>query len=251
MPECDPWDEDTAAAYDDDESEMFDPGVVSSAVELLGGLAGSGPALEFAVGTGRLAIPLVRRGVRTVGIDLSPAMLARLREKIAEDELRSVCGDMATTRVPGEFSLVFLAYNSIANLRTQESQVACFRNAARHLAAGGHFVVELFVPPLRRLPPGQTAVAFAVGADHTGFDTLDVVTQTGTSHHYSRLSDGAVRYRAMDFRYVWPAECDLMGQLAGMDLVARYADWDRSPFTADSDKHVSVWRKPAAPGDRS
>lgn len=226
---------------------MFDAEIVSPAVELLAELAGSGPALEFAIGTGRLGIPLLRRGVRTVGLDLSPAMLARLREKISEDELHAVVGDMATTRVPGEFSLVFLAFNSIANLRTQADQVACFRNAQRHLSPGGHFVIELFVPPLRRLPPGQNAVPFTVGADHIGFDTLDVVTQAGVSHHYTRRPDGAVGYSAMDFRYIWPSECDLMGQLAGLELVARYADWDRTPFTADSSQHVSVWRKPLRP----
>lgn len=247
MPKSGPWDDITADAYDDDESAMFDPEIVAPAVDLLAELAGPGPALEFAIGTGRLAIPLLRRGVRTVGLDLSRAMLARLREKIPADELDAVMGDMATTRVPGDFSLVFLAFNSISNLCTQDEQIACFRNAARHLIPGGHFVVELFVPPLRRLPPGQSAVLFAVGADHTGFDTLNVVTQAGTSHHYTRGSDGSVRYSAMDFRYIWPSECDLMGQLAGLDLVARYADWDRTPFTAYSDKHVSVWRKSLGP----
>lgn len=244
MPTSDPWGQDTAGTYDDDEAAIFAVDVVSPAVRLLAELAGTGPALEFAIGTGRLGIPLLRRGVRTVGLDLSPAMLARLREKVAENELQTVVGDMATARVPGQFRLVFLAFNSISNLRTQTEQVACFRNAARHLIPGGHFVVELFVPPLRRLPPGQTAVPFTIGAERTGFDTLDVVTQAGTSHHYTRRPDGAVRYTAMEFRYVWLSECDLMGQLAGLELAARYADWDRTPFTADSDKHVSVWRKP-------
>ena len=243
MSTSDLWDEAIAARYDDDESAMFAAAIVSPAVELLSELAGSGPALEFAIGTGRLGIPLLRRGVPTVGIDLSPGMLARLRDKIGERELPAVVGDMTTTRVPGEFRLVFLAFNSLSTLRTQAEQVACFRNAARHLAVGGHFVVELFVPPLLRLVPGQTAVPFAVGEDHTGFDVIDVATQTGTSHHYTRLPDGAVRYHATNFRYIWPSECDLLAQLAGLGLVARYADWDRSPFTADSAKHVSVWRK--------
>ena len=173
MATSDLWDAATAAAYDHDESAMFAQAVVAPAVELLSELAGAGPALEFGIGTGRLGIPLLRRGVRTVGIDLSPAMLARLREKIGEDELPAVVGDMATTRVAGEFRLVFVAFNSISNLRTQAEQVACFGNAARHLAVGGHFVVELFVPPLRRLVPGQRAVPFAVGEDFAGVDVID------------------------------------------------------------------------------
>ena len=244
MASNDPWDEATAASYDDDESEMFDPAVLDPAVALLAQLAGPGPALEFAVGTGRLSIPLCRRGVPVTGIDLSAAMVARLREKIPADELPAVVGDMATTRVAGEFSLVFLGFNSIANLREQSEQVACFRNAARHLAPGGHFVIELFVPPLRRLLPGETTTLFAAGEDHVGFDVLDVVTQTGTSHHFLRRPDGAIRHQSIQFRYLWPSECDLMAQLAGLELVARYGDWDRSGFTADSVKHISVWRKP-------
>ena len=151
---------------------------------------------------------------------------------------------MATTTVPGEFSLVYLVWNTISNLRTQEEQVECFRNAARHLSRGGRFVIELWVPPLRRLPPGQVAVPFDVGAGHLGFDTLDVVTQRGTSHHYSSGEDGTTRYGFSNFRYVWPAECDLMARLAGMELEERFADWDRSPFTSESESHVSVWRKP-------
>lgn len=237
------WDEATAAAYDADESAMFAAEVLDPAVDLLCGLAGSGRALEFAIGTGRLAIPLLRRGVPTAGVDLSPAMVARLREKISAAELPAIVGDMATTRAPGQFSLVFVAFNSISNLRSQAEQVECFRNAARHLVAGGHFVVELFVPPLRLLPPGQTTVPFALTEDHAGFDTLDVVTQTGTSHHYMRLPGGAIRHHANNFRYIWPAECDLMAQLAGMEPVARHADWGGAPFTADSGGHVSVWRK--------
>ena len=184
---------------------------------------------------------------RSHGRDRSfAAMLARLREKIGEDELPAVVGDMATTRVAGEFRLVFVAFNSISNLRTQAEQVACFGNAARHLAVGGHFVVELFVPPLRRLVPGQRAVPFAVGEDFAGVDVIDVTTQTGTSHHYLHGPNGTVRHFVNNFRYIWPSECDLMAQLAGLDLVARYGDWDRSAFTADSDKHVSVWQKARA-----
>jgi SAM-dependent methyltransferase len=154
---------------------------------------------------------------------------------------------MATTTVPGRFSLVYLVWNSISNLRTQQEQVQCFRNAARHLAPGGRFVIELWVPPLRRLPPGQTAVPFDVSDGHLGFDTYDVVSQQCTSHHYRREADGTISYSAGSFRYLWPAECDLMAQLAGMALEERVEDWRRAPFTADSEKHVSVWRT-AQPG---
>jgi hypothetical protein len=150
---------------------------------------------------------------------------------------------MAATRVDGEFSLVYLVWNSIANLRTQDEQVECFRNAARHLVTGGRFVIELWVPQLRRLPPGQVALPFDVTAEHLGFDTLDTSSQQGTSHHYWTEPDGTTRHSVSNFRYIWPAECDLMAQLAGMQLEARFADWDRSPFTADSQSHVSVWGK--------
>lgn len=240
------WDEATAAVYDDEAAEMFAAEVVNPAVSRLAGLAADGRALEFAIGTGRLAIPLMRSGVSVAGIELSPAMVTQLRQKIGEDELPVVVGDMATSEVPGEFSLVYVAWNSISNLRTQAEQVQCFRNAALHLSAGGHFVVELFVPPLRRLVPGQVAVPFDVSEDHTGFDTFDIVDQACTSHHYTRLSDGSIRYDAGHFRYIWPAECDLMAQLAGLELTERFGDWDGSPFSAESDKHVSVWRKAAS-----
>lgn len=239
------WDEATAAAYDEDAAPMFEPAVVEPAVDLLARLAGTGPALGFAIGTGRLGIPLRQRGVPVTGIDLSAAMVARLHEKVDPSYLPAIVGDMTTTVVPGSFSLVFLPWNSISNLRTQQEQVACFRNAARHLVPGGRFLVELFVPPLRRLPPGQAAVPFVVSEDYTGFDTIDVVDQTLTSHHYRTDATGAVRYDSGNFRYIWPAECDLMAQLAGMDLESRFGDWDGSAFTVDSDKHVSVWRKQA------
>jgi SAM-dependent methyltransferase len=244
VPTSDVWDEATAARYDDEESAMFTAAVVTPAVQLLSELAGSGCALEFAIGTGRLAIPLVRSGIPTAGIDLSPAMIKQLRGKIAERELPAVVGDMTRTRIPGEFNLVFVAFNSISNLRTQAEQVACFRNAARHLAVGGHFVIELFVPPLRRLVPGQTTVPFVFSEDHAGFDSLDVVTQAGTSHHYIRRHGDQFSHRTNNFRYIWPAECDLMAELAGLEPVARYGDWNRSPFTADSAQHISIWRKP-------
>jgi len=224
---------------------MFRPEVVTPAVDFLADLAGSGPALGFAIGTGRLGVPLQRRGIAVSGIELSPAMVARLREKASAQELPVTVGDMATTTVPGEFTLVFLPWNSISNLKTQHEQVECFRNAARHLAPGGRFVIELWIPPLRRLPPGQVAVPFDISDGHVGFDTYDVVNQRCTSHHYTRTADGTVTYGKGDFRYIWPAECDLMAELAGLEFGARYADWNRAPFTADSEKHISVWRKPS------
>ena len=244
MVSSDVWDDGTASVYDAEASDMFSPDVVDPAVDLLASLAGDGRALELAIGTGRIGIPLLRRGVPVTGIDLSHAMVERLRAKVGEDELPVVVGDMAGTRVPGEFSLVYLVFNTITNLRTQAEQVACFRNAAAHLARGGRFVVEVYVPPLRRLPPGQTAVPFDVSEAHTGFDTFDLVTQQSQSHHYTRLADGSTRYDAGSFRYVWPAELDLMAQLAGMGLERRTEDWLGTPFTSDSETHVSVWRTP-------
>ena len=244
MTSSDLWDEDTAERYDDISAEMFAPHVLDPAVEFLARLAGSGPALEFAIGTGRVAIPLAARGIPVTGIELSPPMVHRLRTKVPAEELPVLVGDMATTTVPGRFSLVYVVFNSIGNLRTQDEQVQCFRNAARHLSPGGRFVVELWVPGIRRFPPGQSAVPFEVTDKHVGFDTLDMVTQQGTSHHYHRLDDGSVRYGYSNFRYIWPAECDLMARLAGLTLEQRVAGWDRAPFTSDSESHVSVWRKP-------
>ena len=222
----------------------FAPAVLGPTVDFLARLAGAGSVLEFAVGTGRVAIPLVARGIRVTGIDLSRPMLDELRRNIPEQQLPVVEGDMATTRVEGLFSLVYVVWNSIGNVRTQAEQVEVFRNAARHLAPGGRFVIELWIPGIRRLPPGQTAVPFEVSDRHTGFDTYDMTTQQGTSHHYRRHDDGSVTYGASNFRYIWPAECDLMAQLAGLELEQRVADWDGSPFTSESESHVSVWRKP-------
>ena len=243
MVSSDVWDDETAAVYDDEAAEMFAAEVVEPAVSFLARLAGIGPALEFAIGTGRIGIPLMKRGIPVRGIELSTSMTSRLRTKISEAELPVVVGDMATTSVPGEFSLVYLVWNSISNLRTQEEQVECFRNAARHLVPGGRFVIELFVPPLRRFPPGQVGVPFEVSEAHTGIDTFDLVTQECNSHHYTCQSDGTMRYGVGHFRYIWPAECDLMAQLAGMELESRVEDWDGKPFTSESEKHVSVWRK--------
>lgn len=244
MTSSDLWDEETAERYDASSAPMFAPEVLGPTVDLLVDLADGGPALELAVGTGRVAVPLLERGIPVTGIELSEPMVAQLRGKVGEADLPVVVGDMATAEVPGTFALVYLVFNTLGNLRTQREQVACFRNTARHLRSGGRFVIELLVPPLRRLPPGQLAVPFDVGDGHVGFDTFDVVTQQATSHHYWPAGDGTARYGRHNFRYVWPAECDLMAQLAGLELEDRFADWRRSPFTAESTGHVSVWRKP-------
>ncbi len=244
MVSSDVWSEQAAAVYDFDAATMFAPEVVGPAVNFLARLAGNGRALEFAIGTGRIALPLMQRGVPVTGVELSQPMVARLREKVTEDEIYVEIGDMATTHVAGEFTLVYLLWNSIANLCTQAEQVDCFANAAKHLVPGGRFVIELFVPPLRRLPPGQTAVPFEVSAAHTGFDTFNIADQESYSHHYTQRDDGSVSYSVGHFRYIWPAECDLMAQLAGLQLESRFEDFHERPFTSESEQHVSVWRKP-------
>ncbi|WP_432033755.1 class I SAM-dependent DNA methyltransferase [Streptomyces antibioticus] len=239
------WSRETADRYDAEETERTSAAVLGPTVDLLAELAGDGRALEFAIGTGRVGVPLRERGVPVVGIELSEPMAAVLRRKADEDTLPVVIGDMATTVVPGEFSLVYLVYNTITNLLTQDEQVECFRNAARHLAPGGRFVVELGVPPLRLLPPGQVAVPFDVSDRHLGFDTFDVVEQILVSHHFTRDGDdGRYRRGASRHRYAWPAELDLMAKIAGLYLERRVTDWDGSPFTQDSPQHISVWRKP-------
>lgn len=242
MTSSDLWDSEAALRYDESSAFMFEPDVLDPAVDFLAALADGGSALEFAIGTGRVAIPLADRGVHVEGIELSEPMVEQLRSK--DVDLPVSIGDMATATSPGAFDLVYLVWNSIGNLRTQSERVECFRNAARHLKPGGRFVIELWVPGIRRFPPGQAAVPFHVGEHHVGFDTYDMTTQQGTSHHYTRGDDGSVRYGASNFRYIWPAECDLMAQLAGLEIEARYADWSKAPFTTDSESHVSVWRKP-------
>lgn len=245
MTSSDLWDADTARRYDDLSSPMFSSEILDPTVAFLAELAGDGQALELAIGTGRVAVPLSGRGVQVTGIELSEPMVEQLRLKASATEIPVTVGDMATARVVGVFSLVYLVFNTLGNLRTQDEQVACFRNAARHLAPGGHFVIELWVPGIRRFPPGQTAVPFEVTERHTGFDTYDMTTQQGTSHHYSREPDGTYRYSTSTFRYVWPAECDLMAQLAGLEPAGRWADWSRSEFTSESASHISAYRLPA------
>jgi len=233
--------EDVAEHYDETSADMFDPAVLEPAVDFLAGLVGDGAALEFGIGTGRIALPLVQRGVRVRGIDLSEAMVARLRAKPGGEEIPVTIGDFATTKIDATFSLAYLVWNTINNLTTQDAQVACFENAAAHLDPGGRFVIEVGVPKLRRLPPGQTYVPFDVSPTHLGFDEYDVLNQGLISHHYY---PAAGRQVSMPFRYVWPAELDLMARLAGMSLRERWSGWKREPFTAESTKHVSVWQKP-------
>ncbi|MFI5548531.1 class I SAM-dependent DNA methyltransferase [Streptomyces sp. NPDC051815] len=238
------WNRATAERYDAEETGMSSAEVLGPTLDFLAELAGDGRALEFAIGTGRVGVPLRERGVPVTGIELSPHMAAVLRRKAGEDVLPVVLGDMASTVAPGEFALVYLVYNTITNLLTQDEQVACFRNAARHLAPGGRFVIELGVPPLRLLPPGQAAVPFDVSEGHLGFDTFDLVEQVLVSHHLTRDGeDGRYRRESSRHRYAWPAELDLMARIAGLERERRVADWDGSPFTQDSTRHVSVWRK--------
>ena len=233
--------EDVAARYDED-TEMFAEAVVGPTVDLLAELARGGRALELAIGTGRIALPLSEREVPVVGIDASEAMVARLRAKPGADRIEVAVGDMTTTRVEGRFRLVYLVFNTINNLVTQDAQAACFQNAADHLEEGGCFVIEVGIPDLQRLPPGQTAVPFTVEPDRLGFDTYDVVTQEMWSHHYRRGPSG-IESASIPFRYVWPSELDLMARLAGMQLRDRWAGWRREPFTRDSRSHVSVYEK--------
>lgn len=233
-----------AARYDSGHPDRFAADVVDATVSALVELAGDGTAVEFAVGTGRLALPLAEAGVDVVGIDLSEPMLAELRRKPGAERITVVAGDMTETRVCTDASLVYLVYNTIGNLRSQREQVACFRNAAAHLRPGGRFLVETGVPRLRRLPPGETIIPFDVSPDHLGFDEyVDLVDQILISHHYFVEGDRAHTV-AGAFRYVWPSELDLMAELAGLHPEQRWHSWNRDPFTGDSDSHVSVWRKP-------
>jgi trans-aconitate methyltransferase len=231
-----------AARYDDASWSMFDPEVIAPTVDLLAELAGDGAALEFAIGTGRIALPLAERGVRVAGIDNSEAMLAKLREKPGADKIQALVGDMAATRVEGEFSLVFLVFNTIFNLTTQDGQVACFANAAAHLPSGGRFVIEARVPELQRLPLGQTVLPWRADPGGMSYYVYDVVTQRLSGQHYY-FTDGGVEPSPVEMRYVWPAELDLMARLAGMRLEDRFGGWRREPFTHLSPAHVSIYRK--------
>jgi hypothetical protein len=231
-----------AQRYDADSADMFDPGFVEPAVNFLAELAGRGAALELGIGTGRIALPLSQRGVRVHGIDLSSAMVDRLRAKPGADDIGVTIGDFASTTVGRTFGLAYLVFNTIMNLTSQDEQVACFRNVAAHLEPGGLFVIEVMVPELQRLPPGETIRAFAVTPTRLGFDEYDTPAQGLISHEY-QVSDGQLEVRATPFRYVWPSELDLMARLARMTLRERWSDWNRKPFTSGCGSHVSVWAK--------
>jgi SAM-dependent methyltransferase len=237
--------EPVAERYDERYDHLTDPAVVNPMVDFLADLARDGTALELGIGTGRIALPLAQRGVQVHGIDLSEAMVARLRAKRGAEQIVVTIGDFATTTVEATFSVAYLVANTIMNLTTQDEQVACFRNVAAHLEPGGCFVIEVLVPGLRRLPPGETFQLFDVSPTHVGFDEYDVARQGLVSHHYW-IADGKVELFSPPFRYVWPSELDLMAQLAGMTLRERWSGWNREPFTSDSAKHVSVWEKPTS-----
>ena len=234
--------EQVAARYDDAQGEMFQAAAIDPVVDFLADLAGDGAALELGIGTGRIALPLAQRGIRVQGIDLSEAMIARLRAKPGGEEIGVTIGDFATTRVVGTFSLAYLVFNTIMNLTTQDLQVACFQNVAAHLEPRGCFVIEVELPDLQRLPFGETIRPFHVSETRLGFDEYDVVNQGLVSHHY-RAVDGKFEKWSIPFRYVWPSELDLMARLAGMTLHERWSGWQREPFTSESTKHVAVWQK--------
>jgi SAM-dependent methyltransferase len=231
-----------AARYDDASATMFDAAIVEPAADTLAELAGGGRALEFAIGTGRIALPLAERGVRVVGIDSSEAMLARLREKPGAERVEAVVGDMASTRMDGEFTLVYLVFNTIFNLTSQDGQVACFENAAAHLGSGGRFVIEARVPELQRLPLGQTVLPWRADPDGMSYYVYDTVMQRLSGRHYNFV-DGRIEANPIEMRYAWPAELDLMARLAGLRLQARWAGWGREPFTGLSPSHVSMYEK--------
>jgi SAM-dependent methyltransferase len=245
--------EEVAARYDEsaENDPMFAPEAIDPVVEFLAELAGDGRALELGIGTGRIALPLAERGVPVHGIDLSEAMVARLRAKPGAERIGVTIGDFARTKVDGTFALAYLVYNTIQNLTTQDAQVACFENVAAHLEPGGCFVIEVGVPDLQRLPFGETIRPFALSEKHLGFDTYDVANQGLISHHYTRTADGTFRYSWGPFRYVWPSELDLMARLAGMTLRERWSGWKREPFTSTSTKLVAVWEKPGSDAQRA
>ena len=232
-----------AARYDDACGERNTPAVVEATCDLLEDLAGDAPVLEFAIGTGRIGLPLSQRGVEVHGLEISQPMVDQMRSKPGGDQVPVTIGDMATTRVAGSFGLVYLVFNTVTNLATQAEQAACFANAAAHLRPGGHFLVEVLIPGLRLLGPGKRYVPFDVGDTHLGFDEYHVAEQRLVSHHYS-LVDGHMQHHGTAHRYAWPAEYDLMAQMAGMTLASRWSDWDRTAFDDESTGHISVWSTP-------
>ncbi len=243
MPE-NTFDERIATSYEAKWPELYEPEAIDPVVSFLAELAGTGTALELGIGTGRIALPLRQRGVHVHGIELSPAMVEELQTRPGAHDIDVTIGDFATTKVDGTFRLAYLVRNTITNLTTQDEQVACFRNVASHLEPGGCFVIEVYIPELQRLPPGETIHAFTVTPTHLGFEEYDVATQIAFSHHYW-IVDGRIETFSAPYRYVWPSELDLMARLAGMTLRERWSDWNREPFTSDSRQHVSVWAKTA------
>jgi SAM-dependent methyltransferase len=238
------FDELVARSYETRWPNLFEPAAIDPVVSFLAELAGNGPALELGIGTGRIALPLSRRGIRVAGVELSPDMVAQLRTKPGAEDIDVTIGDFATTRAAGRFRLAYLLRNTIMNLTTQDAQVDCFRTVAAQLESGGQFVIEVMVPELQRLPPGERVRAFTVTPAHLGFAEYDVAAQGLISHHYwvdGRRTD----IWSVPFRYVWPAELDLMARLAGLTLRERWSDWHRRPFSSDSTAHVSVWAKPS------
>jgi len=242
MRQEDIWDVEAAQGYDSPGTGMFAPDVLGPTVDRLAALAGDGRALELAIGTGRVAIPLAERGVPVTGIELSTAMIDQLRTKVDQATIPTILGDMASAEAPGDYALVYLVFNTISNLLTQGEQVACFRNAARHLTDGGRFVIELWVPELRTLPPGQQATVFHSEPGYLGVDTYDVSQQRVVSHHFRFDESTQARLTRSPHRYIWPAELDLMAQSAGFELESRHADWHGSEFTVESRSHVSTYR---------
>ena len=233
------WDRDIAEIYDANSASQFEPSVLDPIVDFLADLARGGPALEFAVGTGRVALPLSERRIAVQGIELSPHMVEQLLAKPGAEKVPVTVGDMTSTRVPGAFRLVYLVANTIMNVTTQDEQIAVFANAAAHLEPGGCFVVEVGVPR-----PGKEPSVFALEPDHVGVDTYDdLVGQILSSHHWIEEAGHMVRHSA-PYRYVWPSELDLMARIAGLRLQDRWAGWDRAPFTSESTSQVAVYQKP-------
>jgi SAM-dependent methyltransferase len=238
------FDDRIAATYDNDVADRFDPALLTATVDVLANLAAGRPVLEFASGTGRVTLPLRQRDVDVQGIELSQAMTDRLLAKPGGDAIPVTIGDMASTQVGDSFGLVYLVFNTITNLLTQAEQVACFRNAAAHLEPGGHFLIEVNIPPLRRLGVGERFLPFDMREGHIGFDEIDVANQRSISHH-RWVINGQAHSFASRHRFAWPAEYDLMAELAGMSLAHRWADWSQNSFTSESASHISVWQKPA------
>ena len=237
------FDERVAARYDERNADQAAPAVVEPIVDLLVELAGDGAALELGIGTGRIALPLAARGVAVHGIELSEAMVERLRAKPGGGAIPVTIGDFASSTAGSGFAVAYLVANTIMNLTTQDEQVACFERVAEQLAPGGRFVVDVIVPGLQRVPPGETFLPFDVSGAHLGIDEIDVATQRLVSHHYWFAGERS-EARSIPFRYVWPAELDLMARLAGLTLRDRWGGWGREPFTSESRRHVSVWEKP-------